>query len=107
MALKDVVAKIREVPLHEIEIVRGELAPKSDIYVIALYHPTFCPTSDDVWVYTAVFGSEDQLTLVNLAADIRGAKNLVAAGMQQHIGQIVEPSVIGDAPIELDEGPIV
>lgn len=70
MSVEHVLNRIREFPLHEIEIVKNEIIAGTNTRVIALYHSGFCPSVEDVWMYTMTVGTNDDVIVCGLIRDI-------------------------------------
>jgi len=83
MSVSHVLNRIREFPLHEIEIVKNEVIAGTNTRVVALYHIGFCPSEEDVWMYTMTVGSVDESLVLSLVEDVKNSIAQVAAGLAE------------------------
>lgn len=83
MSVSHVLNRIREFPLHEIEIVKNEVIAGTNTRVFALYHIGFCPSEEDVWVYTTTVGTVDESLVQSLISDIENTTKQVAVDLAE------------------------
>jgi hypothetical protein len=83
MSVSHVLNRIREFPLHEIEIVKNEIIAGTNTRVVALYHIGFCPSEEDVWMYTMTVGSVDESLVLSLVEDVTNVTRQVAESLAE------------------------
>lgn len=83
MSVSHVLNRIREFPLHEIEIVKNEIIAGTNTRVVALYHIGFCPSEEDVWMYTTTVGSVDESLVLSLVEDVANVTRQVAESLAE------------------------
>lgn len=105
MSVSHVLNRIREFPLHEIEIVKNEVIAGTNTRVVALYHIGFCPSEEDVWMYTMTVGSVDESLVLSLVEDVTNVTRQVAEGLAEEA--VADDALLAELGVEVNGGDVV
>lgn len=105
MSVSHVLNRIREFPLHEIEIVKNEIIAGTNTRVVALYHIGFCPSEEDVWMYTTTVGSVDESLVLALVEDVTNVTRQVAESLAEEA--VADDALLAELGVEVNGGDVV